>query len=200
MPHRPPVQRVAPRLLQSEPVRRCTLDECHAACCLHGTWVDLAEIRDILAHADLIAPHLPPEVRDPALWFDERREADEHALSGQVGHTRVLPDADHYGGTACIFLRPDFKCALQVAAQENGLHPWRFKPFYCILHPLDLDEAGRITLDETALLLDEPGSCLRPAAAPAPLTETFAEELRYLLGEKTYRRLRNLPEEGEGSG
>ena len=190
MPHRPPSCRVNPRLLQSEPVRRCTLDECHAACCLHGAWVDLAEIKDILAHANLIRPHMPRDAREPADWFDDRQEADDYALSGQAGHTRVLLDADHYGGTACIFLRSDYKCALQVAAQEEGLHPWRFKPFYCILHPLDLDEEGRITLDETALLLDEPGSCLRPADSPAPLTETFAEELRYLLGERAYRELK----------
>jgi len=180
---------VNPRLLKSEPMRRCALDQCHAACCLHGVWVDLTEIRDILAHADLILPYMPETARTPEDWFDERQEADEYALSGQVGHTRVVPAADHYGGTACIFLRSDYKCALQVAARESGLHPWRFKPFYCILHPLDLDEQGCITLDETALLLDEPGSCLRPADTRTPLTETFAEELRYLLGNRRYREL-----------
>jgi hypothetical protein len=111
----------------------------------------------------------------------------------------VLPDDAHYGGTACIFLRRDYLCALQVAASTNGLHPWRFKPFYCILHPLDLDEAGRITLDETGEMLAEPGSCLRPAEQPIPLIETFAPELRYLLGEKAYRRLREetLPQTDE---
>jgi hypothetical protein len=69
------------------------------------------------------------------------------------------------------------------------LHPWQFKPYYCILHPLDLDEQGRITLDETKLLLDEAGSCLRPAENPIPLVETFGPELRYLLGEKAYAAL-----------
>ena len=183
------VERISPRLLQSEPMQRCSLDACRAACCLHGVWVDLAEVRDIFAHAGLIRPHMPPAHQDPKGWFDERLEEDEHALTGQVRHTTVLPDVDHYGGTSCVFLRADYKCALQVAAQEARLHPWRFKPFYCILHPLDFDDQGHITLDETDLLLSEPGSCLRPAAKPVPLIELFAEELRYLLGVKDYRRL-----------
>ena len=167
-------------------MRRCRLDECQAACCLHGAWVDRVEIKDILSHESLIAPHMPSEAADPADWFDQRREPDQYAISGEVGHTMVLPDPDHYGETACIFLRRDYKCALQTAATEAHLHPWRFKPFYCILHPLDLDDQGRITLDDTDLMLSEPGSCLWPASHPLPLIETFAEELRYLLGEKGY--------------
>lgn len=184
-------KRVNPRLLRSEPARRCTLGECRAACCLHGVWIDRVEARDILANAGLIAPHMAPENRDPADWLDGREEVDPNSLSGVVLHSTVLPDPAHYGETACIFLRDDHKCALQVAAGAEGLHPWRFKPFYCILHPLDLDEQGRITLDETSLLLDEPGSCLRPSDAPIPLIDTFAPELRYLLGEKGYARLRS---------
>ena len=183
--------RINPRLLESAPLRRCQLDECHAACCLHGAWVDQVEIKDIRSHANMIAPHMPVGVMDPDGWFDERRETDPHAISGQVGHTTVLSVPDHYGGTACIFLRDDHKCALQTAATQARLHPWRFKPFYCILHPLDLDELGRITLDDTDLMLAEPGSCLRPAQHPNPLIETFAEELRYLLGEKNFQKLKS---------
>jgi len=108
-------------------------------------------------------------------------------------HSRVLPDPTHYGGSACVFLREDSKCALQVAGNENGLHPWRFKPFYCILHPLDLDDEGHITLDENSLLLDEPASCLRPSDTVIPLTETFEPELRYFLGNEGYQRIVEKP-------
>jgi len=139
----------------------------------------------------MIAPHMPVEVAESLDWFDERREVDPHAISGEVGHTTVLSAPDHYGGTACIFLRRDHKCALQTAADDAQLHPWRFKPFYCILHPLDLDEQGRITLDETDQMLAEPGSCLRPTEESTPLIDTFAEELKYLLGEKGYREIKN---------
>ena len=183
-------RRISPRILESEPMRRCALGECRAACCLYGVWIDRVEASDIREHAALIAPHVTPENRDPNDWFDGREEPDEHSISGFTVHSTVLPDPEHYGETACIFLRQDHLCALQVAANANGLHPWRFKPFYCILHPLDLDEQGRISLDETALMLDEPGSCLRPADQPIPLLETFEPELSYLLGEKSYNRLR----------
>ena len=83
-----------------------------------------------------------------------------------------------------IFLRKDQKCALQVAAKEKGEHQWRFKPFYCILHPLDLDDDGRITLDEIELMLKEPTSCLVPSRQEIPLQETFREEFKYLLGKQ----------------
>ena len=182
-------KRSNPRILRSEPMRRCTLGECRAACCLYGVWIDRIEAREIRANSALIAEHMEAGNRDPGDWFDGREEPDEHAVSGWTMHSNVLPDPDHYGETACIFLRKDHLCALQVTAQANGMHPWRFKPFYCILHPLDLDEEGRITLDETDLMLAEPGSCLRPAGHPIPLLETFEPELRYLLGETAYRRL-----------
>ena len=63
------------------------------------------------------------------------------------------------------------------------------KPFYCILHPLDLDDTGRITLDETRLLAEEEASCLVPIDQLIPLMETFEPELRYFLGEEEYLRL-----------
>lgn len=170
-------------------MQRCKLGECKAACCLYGVWMDTAEVADVTAHASLISPHMPTDTADPVLWFDGRTESDPFSPSKAVAHTSVVESTWHYGGTACVFLRSDYKCALQVAASANGMHEWRFKPFYCILHPLDLDEEGRITLDETEHLLTEEGSCLRPAERLIPLVETFAPELRYFLGEKAFARL-----------
>jgi hypothetical protein len=178
---------LSPRLLCSEPMRRCTLDDCHGACCVYGVWVDTREAENILKHAELIIPHIPSGATDPAGWFNSRQEADKFSASGQVVHSRVVPDESQYSGTACIFLRKDYKCALQVAADSNGYHPWHFKPFYCILHPLDLDKQGQVTLDETQALLAEKGSCLRPAEHPVTLLEIFEPELRYLMGEDAYR-------------
>lgn len=171
-------------------MQRCCLDECRAACCLYGVWLDQAEWVDIRDHADLIIPHMPAGWREPALWLDGRVEDDEFVPSGRVIHSRVLPAGEHYGGAACVFLREDHKCALQVAGQAARLHPWRFKPFYCILHPLDLDDQGRISLDETDALLAEPASCLRPAESSTPLLVTFEPELRYLLGDERYSQLK----------
>jgi len=170
-------------------MQRCVLRECKAACCLYGVWIDRIEAKEIMNNAAIIAECMDEENRDSRGWFNGREEEDEHAPSGWTIHSTVIRSPGHYGGTACIFLRKDHLCALQVAAHENRYHPWRFKPFYCILHPLDLDEQGRITLDETALMLDEPGSCLRRADHSIPLIETFEPELRYLLGEILYQKL-----------
>jgi hypothetical protein len=183
------IHQINERLYQSECMQRCTIGKCKAACCLHGVWVDLIDVKDILANASLILPHMTEDLQIPEDWFDFHVEDSLHSLSGKVRHTDILPFEDHYNGTACVFLRPDYLCALQVAGIKAGLHPWRFKPFFCILHPLDFDEEGKITLDKTELLLDEEGSCLRPAAQPVPLAVTFEPELRYLLGEKGYAEL-----------
>ncbi len=182
-------KRINPRMLTAEPMQRCVLHECHGACCVFGVWVDQREMEDVLSNAKLIAPHMPSGCESPADWFASYEDHDEFSPSKLVVHTAVETVPEHYGGTACIFCRPDAKCALQVAAVENGLHPWRFKPYYCILHPLDLDEQGRITVDTTPDLVDEPGSCLRPSEKLIPLVETFEEELRYLLGDKAYAEL-----------
>ncbi len=170
-----------PNLNQPQRLQRCHWPACGAACCFQGVWVDEVEIADILAHAALIRPHMRAEDQEVA-WFEDRREPDPHALSGWVRPTRVRPDPQHYRGTRCIFLRADFKCALQVAAEAQGQHPWRWKPFYCILHPLDLDDQGRIMLPPVEELLAEPAACVRPAAEARPPREIFAEELTYLAG------------------
>ena len=78
----------------------------------------------------------------------------------------------------------DFKCALQVAGEAAGLHLWRLKSFYCVLHPLDPDEEGPTTLDTAEELLAEEGSCLRRAAWEIILLEMCEPELRYFLLRK----------------
>ena len=186
----PNAKRFNPRMEDSEPIQRCNFPECKAACCVYGTWVDKTDVEDILDHKNLIIPHMPSGHYHSNTWFDTQDEPDDHALSGKVVHTTVVPNADHYGGTACIFMRPDYKCALQVAGEASGMHRWRFKPFYCILHPLDLDEHGRITLDDIDLLLAEPASCLTRAEKDIPLKETFIEELNYLIGERKEKSIK----------
>ncbi len=172
-----------PKLNTESHLQRCDWPNCKAACCIYGVWVDKLHAKEILSHAALIAPHMHPEHTDPSCWFDGQEEDDDFALTGKVVHSTIIPNHEHYGGTACIFLRPDYKCALQVTADENGLHPWRFKPFYCILHPLDLEEDGRITLGEEALLAEEPASCLRSSEQPRLLSSLFPEELAYFIQE-----------------
>lgn len=180
-----PDRPISPRLEESEPLQRCGFPDCKAACCVYRAWVDKRRAGEILARAELIQPHMPEERRAPDSWFDAGEEPDPYTPTGTVVHTTVVADRDHYGGTTCIFMRPDYKCALQVAAERNGFHPWRFKPFFCVLRPLDIDERGRLTLDRTQDLLAEPASCLRPSSASIPLKRLFSAELSYLTAPNT---------------
>ena len=188
----PVLERVNPRMLKSEPLQRCCLEDCKGACCVFGVWVDLKEVTDILRNAELIKPHLPESRQNSGEWFAAVEDNDKQSPSGKVIHTAIENVAAHYGGTACVFCREDAKCALQVAAVANGLHPWRFKPYYCILHPLDIDKQGRITLDKTSEMVNTPGSCVVPADHPIPLIQTFESELRYLLGDIGYNALNEM--------
>jgi hypothetical protein len=168
------------RLDAVEPLARCNWPACGGACCLHGVWLDPLEVDDLRDHTQAIAPHLPAERRDPAGWFGDAREDEPGMPSGAVVAARVVPNAAHYGGQECIFLRADAKCALQVAGEAAGVHPWRFKPFHCILHPLTFDEIGRLTLAENEEILDEPASCLRRSEEARPLRKLFARELEHV--------------------
>lgn len=180
-------------LLETRPMRRCRVDECQSHCCTGGVYISVAQAEDVLAHQAHIQPHLPPERRDPALWFDGNVEPDpDHPAGGLVMGTRVLPDASHPVGESCVFLRPDRKCALQAAGLAAGEHPWRFKPFYCAFHPL-VYEAGRVVLSEGSEIYLEGGSCNRPGA-PVPLYALFDAELILALGEAGYARLVALAE------
>ncbi len=182
-------KRINPRMFDCEPIQRCCLDECKGACCVFGVWVDPREMEDILSNAKLITPFMPPTAKNPGEWFVPVEDKDERSPSGRVIHTAVEPAPWHYGETACVFCHTDGKCSLQLAALANGLHPWRFKPFYCILHPIDLDDEGRFTLDTLEAVLTEKGSCLRAADQAVPLYDIFSAELEYFLGPKNYQAM-----------
>ncbi len=174
--------RLHPDMFIPRAIKRCGWPACNAACCIYGAWVDKVHAQDVIRHAGLISPYMEEGREDPIAWFDGQEESDDHALSGIVQHTTVIPNPDHYGGTSCIFLRRDARCALQASAEANQMHPWRFKPFYCILHPMDIDEEGRVSLDETELLAKEPASCIRRGIKKIAPAEMFRQEIEYLIG------------------
>lgn len=183
-----------PQLFEPYPIERCRLDECKAYCCSGGVYISVAQAEDIRAHAALIQPHLVPERQDPACWFDDRIEDDpENPAYSPVMGTQILPDPTHPVGQSCAFLRPDHKCGLQVAGVAAGEHPWRFKPFYCRLYPLEFNR-GVLGLAEENEMYQDGGKCHRPAAQAAPLCHTFDMELQLVLGEAGYQEaLRHVP-------
>lgn len=177
---------VHPKMFEAQPLERCHLEECQAYCCTGGVYLSVAQAEDIRAHAALIQPHLPSERQDPALWFDGNIEDDpEHPDYSPVMGTQVLPDPTHRAGQGCAFLRPDRKCALQVAGVAAGEHPWRFKPFYCRLFPLEFTN-GVLGMAEDNEMYQDGGTCQRPTTAPRPLCVTFDVEMELVLGQAGY--------------
>lgn len=188
------------RLLEARPLRRCELVECQAHCCGGGVSINVKQAEDILAHKDLILPHLPPDRRDFAMWFGGPLEPEnDHPAGGMMTNTRVVPDPTHPTGMNCVFLRPDRKCALQAASIAASEHPWRFKPFYCALHPLTYGDKI-VMLDDTNEIYIEGGSCNRSTDGTAvELYKLFDLELKLAVGEAGYEALERMVN-GNGAG
>jgi hypothetical protein len=184
---------VHPDLLEARPLSRCNLAECQSYCCNGGVWIHTSQVDDILAHQDLIIPHLPPDRRDPTQWFDGVIEPDiDYPEAGDCMSTMVVPDPTHPAGQTCIFLTPDQRlCALQKAGIEAGEHPWRYKPFYCALHPLGLG-LNVLELEEESEIYKEGGNCSRPSGELIPLYQLFDVETKLVLGEDGYAELDRL--------
>jgi hypothetical protein len=174
--------RVHPSILGRTRGARCRIEECRGLCCRNGVWLDSGLRERILARAPEIVPQLPVDRADPASWFET--DVLEHVdfPSGRGVSTAVVVDPEDDAEDNCIFLRPeDRKCALQCV--DPGL-----KPFDCATYPV-LRSEGELTLD-----LESPKEsghdCQRETDAPALVLEVFANELRLVLGEAGYQRLR----------
>jgi hypothetical protein len=180
------VRGLSARMFRKESLIRCVLNNCHGTCCSYGVWIDLHEKEKILENSDVIITSMDNFTESFENWFEETPERDLYTESGWVIHSKLIQRSKPFYRNTCIFIRDDHKCALQVASEKLGKHPWTLKPFYCILHPMDLNTDGEITLDETEIILKEPKSCLRPSTKSYAPIEIFEEELRYLLGDYSY--------------
>ena len=144
---------------------------------------------DILAHQDEIIPYMPPDRRDPSKWFDGTVEPDiDYPEAGDCTGTSVVVDPTHPAGQTCIFLNEERLCCLQKTGIETGQHPWRYKPFYCALHPLGLGES-MLELEEDSEVYKEGGSCSRAGGELIPLYQLFDVEAKLVLGEEGYAEL-----------
>jgi hypothetical protein len=141
--------------------------------------VDPLEMEDILQHSGAIVPFLPEGRRDPHHWFGVIREEDDLLPSGFAVASTVIPNPAHYGGTECIFLRPDGLCSLQAAACAAGEHPWRWKPFHCIIHPITTED-GEFTIATDEELQAEDASCFRAGAHESRMSDWLTEEIAFL--------------------
>lgn len=169
-----------------ETLKRCTLMGCNGVCCTYGVWIDLSEKERIFDNYEVVLSCMDPDFDNFEEWFDAWVEDDPYTSSNKVVHSKVVTRKKPFLRNTCIFQRTDHKCALQVASRKIGKHPWYLKPFYCVLHPMDINDDGEITLDETDIILEENKSCLRFSQDHQLPIEIFEEELRYLLGDLVY--------------
>jgi hypothetical protein len=178
------------KLLESRLIQRCALHECQGHCCSSGVYLDVNHARGVLANQETILPHVPEDRRNPETWFDWKLEPEfDHPAGGMLASTNVARDATHPAGQSCVFLRPDRKCALQVASIAIGEHPWHFKPFYCALFPL-VFHRHQLRLDDDNEVYLEGGSCSRSScSAPVPLYRFFELEMKLAIGEAGYAEL-----------
>jgi len=172
---------------------------CRGGCCRRG--VRMLE-RDALrivafieanpAHFALLGSVAAPLYRNQVaegvwIYFTETVTSDGPGRNGvnrAEGAGDVVSDAERRTAH-CVFLRPDSRCSLQVAAAALGHHKWAFKPTPCWLFPLRVAFAGerggarcyrlehatgRGEMDDAACGRLEPGG----AAASTALAEEIA--------------------------
>jgi Fe-S-cluster containining protein len=111
------------------------------ACCRYGCDVDLFERDAIQKRAAEIARIMPPDLRDPARWFDDAQAEEADSPSGICTRTARVDMSKEAG--RCVFLGHDQRgCALHRAALESGFAPEEIKPVVCRLYPLSFAEAA----------------------------------------------------------
>lgn len=168
--------KIDPLVYRAKFPESCRIDRCRSRCCRFGVWADTGEMKEILANSERFVPYVRPEAADPSCWFGRTQE-DRDCPSGLAVETRVV-------GEACAFLHPAHGCALQMAAIDAGLHPWRFKPRFCVMFPLVISE-GTLTVDEEMKSL----WCMREKNRTHPIIESVRAEVRYLFGEEMAQAL-----------
>jgi hypothetical protein len=123
-----------PRLARRLFVRGATVQRCDGSCCLKGSVASIDERDRVLDHAAQVAPHMTASRRDePTRWFARRVERDENYVCGKSVATEVVDGA-------CVFLRDDRLCALQVAALAEGMAAFALKPAMCLLWPIHVQD------------------------------------------------------------
>jgi hypothetical protein len=169
----------------------CNIDKCGGGCCHSGVYADLGERDLILAHAKEIAAAMDEtQDTDTDTWFDGDIIDDADFPSGQAEGTDVHErDGGISGFTeGCVFLDKRHFCSIQVAAVNEGLHRWAWKPKYCILFPVTVAE-GILTYDDghsEDLIHCGPAGTVNYVHS---VYEAMREELRYFLGDAEFEKL-----------
>ncbi len=174
-------------------LKRCALVSCRGMCCYDGASVDdktgeaVQELADRRGD-DFVAMglNLPKQVIETAEW---------KGVPGKKTVARPFPFRSlvknypaHFNETACVFLLDDGRCGLQLLAEQDGKHPWYYKPFTCWLQPIKLSANAIRLYDEDSDPNKIPGydgfvirtSCGRTEECGEPAADVLRSELEFL--------------------
>lgn len=128
--------RIHPRVTRKLFLRRASVRHCDGTCCHGGATVSVDERDRVLDHADIVLPEMTSRGRrEVSRWFDRRLAYDTDFTAGWTSSTRVQDKA-------CIFLRSDRLCALQVAGEKHLGSSYALKPSVCLLWPLCIQDGA----------------------------------------------------------
>ncbi len=196
-----PVERIAPIEIKGMRVdeliftqgfvKYCDIDKCGGGCCHSGVYADVEEYETILRHKEEIAKAMDEtQDTDPSTWFDGEYIDDTDFPSGRATGTQVHERDGGISGfdEGCVFLDKRHFCSIQVAAANEGLHRWAWKPIYCILFPITVVE-GVITYDDSHS--EELNHCGPKGAGQYvhSVYESMREELQHFLGMEEFAKL-----------
>ncbi len=136
----------------SRPLKRCDIAKCQGMCCHDGVYVreTTALILEGIArqHADFLAGlglKLPSRVIVEGSWPCEPGYL-KTAVWPRALSQRVQGYPAHFRDTACMFLTPDARCALEVLSVHLSRHPWHYKPIDCWLYPIAFEDEEEVRL------------------------------------------------------
>lgn len=153
---------------------------CTSRCCSSGVWMDMHEHDVILQRRALIKQQMDEtQSRDQQAWFDGAVENDPDFPSGRCIGTAVI-------NNKCAFLDAVGRCSIQRAAVAAGEHPWAWKPLFCVLFPLVIEDS---VIGFDPMLQGEEQCCSISTVFTTPLFRACKAELTYLLGEDGYALL-----------
>jgi len=153
---------------------------CTSQCCGGGAYVDVTERDIVVAHAELIKPHLDEtQTLDEARWFESEEKPDHDYKSGVCVGTTVE-------NGKCIMQDKRGWCSIQVAATEASQAKWAIKPLYCVLFPIEVID-NVIRYDRRFHELRE--CCTAKTDFEIPLFEACREEVVHLVGEPGFKAM-----------
>lgn len=151
--------------------------KCSSNCCKGGVWIDIAEHDVIMSKKELIKAQMDEtQSTDDVKWFELEVVNDSDFPSGKAIGTEIVNDK-------CAFLDKVGRCSIQLAAVADGKHKWEWKPFYCILFPV---EVTNNVVGFDPMLQGSDMCCTVSSVFETPLFAACKEELIHLLGEDWY--------------